>query len=247
MANAMRYDHQQHHQYIPPQQTDLQVLWRDTMHVLWQFLDSEESMKKVDLRKQVEELIYQYICEVPHSRIFVFPNTINVLKSSIEKYDDFSAYKAAIGFEAINQYANNLFTKPWRKEYKTIKMYSGFYKHEIASNLNGAESLFEEMGYRLSDDKQTLVLDGPVCPDRVTSISRDVIAAYVECQVMGEIFAELSNKRITVSWRDIYNFREHNTCMRQSPHEMAVLIQELIQKNHLSRRKGKYRNQMQII
>lgn len=44
------------------------------------------------------------------------------LNSSIAKLEDFSAYKAAIGFEAISQYANNLFTKPWRKEYKVIKV-----------------------------------------------------------------------------------------------------------------------------
>lgn len=42
--------------------------------------------------------------------------------SSIAELEDFSAYKAANGFEAISQYANNLFTKPWRKEYKVIKV-----------------------------------------------------------------------------------------------------------------------------
>lgn len=30
---------------------------------------------------------------------------------------------------------------------------------------------------------QTLVLEGPICPDQVTNVSRDAMAAYVECQV----------------------------------------------------------------
>lgn len=98
------------------------------------------------------------------------------------KMPDFTAYKALIGFEAIAQYANNLFRKPWRKEYRTIKMYSGYYQHEVKANLYDAEKLFEAMGYTLMPN-QTLVLDGPICPDQVTNVSRDAMTAYVECQV----------------------------------------------------------------
>lgn len=62
------------------------------------------------------------------------------------------------------------------------QMYSGYYQHEVDANLIGAEKLFEAMGYTLLSD-QTLVLDGPICPDQVTNVSRDAMAAYVECQV----------------------------------------------------------------
>lgn len=61
-------------------------------------------------------------------------------------------------------------------------MYSGYYQYEVNANLVGAEKLFEAMGYTLLAD-QTLVLDGPICPDQVTNVSRDAMAAYVECQV----------------------------------------------------------------
>lgn len=61
-------------------------------------------------------------------------------------------------------------------------MYSGYYQYEVSANLVGAEKLFEAMGYTLLAD-QTLVLDGPICPDQVTNVSRDAMAAYVECQV----------------------------------------------------------------
>lgn len=61
-------------------------------------------------------------------------------------------------------------------------MYSGYYQYEVNANLVGAEKLFEAMGYTLLPD-QTLILDGPICPDQVTNVSRDAMAAYVECQV----------------------------------------------------------------
>lgn len=43
--------------------------------------------------------------------------------------------------------------------------------------------MFEAMGYIMMSD-HTLSLDGSICPDRVTNVSRDAMTAYVECQVM---------------------------------------------------------------
>lgn len=70
-------------------------------------------------------------------------------------------------------------------------MYSGYYRYEVNANLVGAEKLFEAMGYTLMAD-QTLVLDGPICPDQVTNVSRDAMAAYVECQVILLAFNSLA-------------------------------------------------------
>lgn len=216
------------------------ALWKDIMSVHWKFLDADESMEKIDLRKLLEELILQFLSNIPHDRKFFLPPTVKVLENSIAKLEDFSAYKAAIGFEAISQYANNLFTKPWRKEYKVIKMYSGFYQHEIAANLIGAEVLFEQMGYRTMPN-QTMVLDGPICPDRVTNVSRDAITANVECQIMKEIYRELTEMSLPVNWSDIYSFRQCNTMdVRNSVQHMAVLIQEKHQKTQQARRKESY-------
>lgn len=61
-------------------------------------------------------------------------------------------------------------------------MYSGFYIHHIETNLVGGELMFEIMGYKHVGNGM-LVLDGPICPDRVANISRDALVAYVECQV----------------------------------------------------------------
>lgn len=71
-----------------------------------------------------------FLCVVQHDRKFFLTETAHVLKQSIMKIDDFSAYKALIGFETISQYANNLFRKPWRKEYRCIKVYN-FAQYQI--------------------------------------------------------------------------------------------------------------------
>lgn len=219
----------------------LNALFEQIMNVHWNFLETDESMQKIKLRQDLEDLILRYLCNIPHDRKFLLPPTVRVLQSSIAELEDFSAYKAANGFEAISQYANNLFTKPWRKEYKVIKMYSGFYQHEIAANLIGAEVLFEEMGYRTMPN-QTMVLEEPICPDRVTNVSRDALTANVECRIMKKIYHGLSEMSLRVNWCDIYNFRESNTMdIEQSIQHMAALIQEKHQKTQQARRKGIYR------
>lgn len=68
-----------------------------------------------------------------------------------------------------------------------LQTYCGFYKHQIEANLVGAETMFEAMGYKHVANG-VLILEGPICPDRVSSISRDCLVAYVECQVSYNLF-----------------------------------------------------------
>ncbi|XP_073813274.1 PUB and ZnF_RBZ domain-containing protein tamozhennic [Musca autumnalis] len=182
-------------------------LWEEILKRHWTYLETEESIQKLEERKKLEGCLKELLCIVQHDRKFFLPETATVLKNSIRELNDFNAQKAVAAFEAISQYANNLFTKPWRKEFRILKMYSGFFQHEIHSNLIDAEKLFEAMGYRrLSDD--TLILDGPICPDQVTNVSRDAMAAYVELQIMKNIYMALNGNNMTTTWLDIFRYRE---------------------------------------
>ena len=73
-----------------------------------------------------------------------------------------------------------------------MQQYGGFYKHQVESSLSGAEKMFHAMGY-MSTGQETMVLGGPmtngggqipVDQDRVTTVARDCLLAYVECQVI---------------------------------------------------------------
>lgn len=66
----------------------------------------------------MRELLYN----VDHDRKFFVPATLHVLRETLRRTKDFSACNAMNGFEAVHQYANNLLTKPWRKEFKTIRV-----------------------------------------------------------------------------------------------------------------------------
>lgn len=148
---------------------------------------------------------------MPHNRKFYLPETFKVFKNTVLQMKEFSVVKMLNGFESISQYANNLFTKPWRKEYRTIKMYSGFFIHEINSNLVDSEELFIAMGYKRTANNE-LVLDGEICPDQVMNMSRDAMTAYTECKILNRIYSELtSTYKISCTWADVFNYREQHT------------------------------------
>lgn len=155
---------------------------------------------------------------VPHDRKFFLPVTRHVLSETIRRNPECSMYKTGMGFVAIHQFANNLLTKPWRPEFRTIKTYSGFYQQEIHSQLVDAERMFKEMGYK-SQSNDTLVLKGTLCKDQVSNVSRDALAAYVECQIMSEVFSGLMQLQCTPpSHADIFAVRE----LRQGNVEQTI-------------------------
>ncbi|KAG5672322.1 hypothetical protein PVAND_002456 [Polypedilum vanderplanki] len=207
----------------------LEELWKEILDLHWNYLEMEESLKKIDERKKLEGRLREYISIVPHDRKFFLPETEHVLRISIQQMRDFSAFKGAIGFESISQYANNLFTKPWRKEYRVIKMYSGFYQHEIRNNLLDAEKIFIAMGYKLMPN-QTLVLEGPICPDQVTNVSRDALTAYVECQIMKQVNSELTSIGLATTWNEIFNFRE---CHIGDSSQTIKGLTQMLQSHHI--------------
>ncbi|ALC40548.1 tamo [Drosophila busckii] len=185
----------------------LPELWNEILRRHWSYLETEESILKLEERKKLEGCLKEFLCVVPHDRKFFLPETGHVLRKTVCELTNFNAQQAIVGFEAISQYANNLFTKPWRKEFRVLKTYSGSYQHEVESNLLDADKLFIAMGYRrIAED--TFVLEGPICPDQVTNVSRDAMAAYVECQIMKHIYAGLHTAGFSCSWQDIFHYRE---------------------------------------
>lgn len=80
--------------------------------------------------------------------------------------------------------------------YNVSQIYSGFYQHEVENNLIDAVKMFEAMGYTQLDN-ETLVLQGPICFDQVANVSRDAMAAYVECQVF--LVLEITGVVLTIS------------------------------------------------
>ncbi|XP_032670478.1 uncharacterized protein LOC116843812 isoform X2 [Odontomachus brunneus] len=170
------------------------------------YLQTDDSPLKLQQRHKLEGFIKEYLCLVPNENKYVFQETADILHRSAATVTDFSGYRAATAWSAISLYAANLLAQPWRKEYRTT--YSGYYKHEVEANLIGAELMFEQMGYKHTG-LGVLTLEGPIDPDKVSSVSRDAIVAFVECQILKQIWETVS-QNYTISWLEVLEFRENN-------------------------------------
>lgn len=94
-----------------------------------------------------------------------------------------------------------------------FQVYSGYFKHNIESGLTGAELMLTLMGYRPIGDDGTYILEGPVDPDRVVSVSRDSLVALVECQVgfLIILYTTHEDSSIIYKFHEIacHNYAEH--------------------------------------
>lgn len=172
------------------------------------YLQTDDSPLKLQQRHKLEGFIKEYLCLVPNENKYVFQETADILHRSAATVTDFSGYRAATAWSAISLYAANLLAQPWRKEYRIVRTYSGYYKHEVEANLIGAELMFEQMGYKHTG-LGVLTLEGPIDPDKVSNVSRDAIVAFVECQILKQIWESVSQK-YTISWLEVLEFRENH-------------------------------------
>jgi hypothetical protein len=97
-------------------------LWLKIDQLHLNYLKSEESTAKIEIRKKLKGYIHEYLCLVPQERKFCNRLTSDVIVESARWTDRFSAVKAAGAFEAVETYASNVINQPWRKEFKEIKV-----------------------------------------------------------------------------------------------------------------------------
>ncbi|XP_014274409.1 uncharacterized protein tamo [Halyomorpha halys] len=189
---------------------DLMMVNIDKLH--YNYLSAHESLRKLDEKNHLEGHIKDYLMVAPHEKKFCYRETSHILHKSAEAKENFSGYGASAAWTAIAAYAHNLLAQSWRKEFREIKVYSGYFKHNIESGLTGAELMLTLMGYRPTGDEGTYILEGPVDPDRVVSVSRDSLVALVECQILCSLKTDLIKSGFDCSWLEILEYRELQPC-----------------------------------
>src|SRR5699024_2612194 len=95
---------------------------------------------------KIGTLIAQYLSLIPHHQKFHYTEIRDCLDSSVKQHD-FDPNKAIGAFEAIERYATNLLNYPWRKEYRTIFAFSGFFNRVVNCALVGYEKILQLLGF----------------------------------------------------------------------------------------------------
>ncbi|XP_051698009.1 spermatogenesis-associated protein 2-like protein isoform X1 [Oryctolagus cuniculus] len=98
----------------------------------------------------------------------------------------------ARAFELLELAAVHLYLLPWRKEFTTIKTFSGGYVHVLKGVLS--EELltksFQKMGYVRRDDHR-LMVTAPPPARQLVQVALGCFALRLECEILSEVLAQL--------------------------------------------------------
>ncbi|EAW66697.1 spermatogenesis associated 2 like [Homo sapiens] len=98
----------------------------------------------------------------------------------------------ARAFELLELAAVHLYLLPWRKEFTTIKTFSGGYVHVLKGVLSDDLLLksFQKMGYVRRDSHRLMVTAlPPAC--QLVQVALGCFALRLECEILGEVLAQL--------------------------------------------------------
>ncbi|ELT95106.1 hypothetical protein CAPTEDRAFT_202993 [Capitella teleta] len=76
---------------------------------------------------------------------------------------------------------------PWKKEFYTFKLFSGYYRTVVAKSLLDADRLLELGGYDMDLSGHQMTLKQPPVPDRILRAAAELFLLALELQIQAEI------------------------------------------------------------
>ncbi|XP_007477392.1 spermatogenesis-associated protein 2-like protein [Monodelphis domestica] len=104
----------------------------------------------------------------------------------------------ARAFELLELAAVHLYLFPWRKEFTTIKTFSGGYVHFLKGVLSEdlITKCFQKMGYTRRDEHHLVVVTPPPGYELV-QVALGCFALRLECEILGEILTKLGTSLLS--------------------------------------------------
>ncbi|XP_050395531.1 uncharacterized protein LOC126814445 [Patella vulgata] len=151
---------------------------------------------ETDIKTKLAESIYKILRKSqrnqPLKKVFNFPSFMEVIEVTISN-GHFELEKSAKAFLELERYFKLLYFNPWKTEFWTLKLYSGFYNAKVKSHLSKPEELFYLIGYKKVSDDQ-LVLPERFDRDRILDVCFECLVAAVECATINDMYNEIKHK-----------------------------------------------------
>lgn len=140
------------------------------------------------LEAKVQRLIEIAIKEVPSVILFQTPDYLNIFERALKSHGNTTSEikKLKKTYECLEKYFLQLVEQPWKREFKKIKLYGGFYRTRIKNTLPEPEGIFMQAGYSLHLDKQVLKLENDVQAENVLLLAFDSRLCREQCKIITE-------------------------------------------------------------
>ncbi|KAM5138453.1 spermatogenesis-associated protein 2-like protein [Mantella aurantiaca] len=131
------------------------------------------------------------VLEEPELHNALHNDAFSMIASGLQDQSDLlsALNRMADAFQTLEQAALHLYLTPWRKEYHSIKTYSGHYVHILESALaqDGIILALSKLGYELQEDGTCLSLGVLPSEHALCTASLGFLAAQLECRILADI------------------------------------------------------------
>ncbi|KAM4723045.1 spermatogenesis-associated protein 2-like protein [Rhinophrynus dorsalis] len=150
---------------------------------------------------KVTNLVRDCLLEEPELHGALNSNAFSLIASGLgEKENLHSALQhLSDAFQVLEQAALHLYFAPWRREFLTIKTYSGLYVHvlEVALPQDGICRALQKLGYKPQENGESFLMVDLPSAHVLARAALGFFAAQLECQILSEILTSSSCRALT--------------------------------------------------
>ncbi|XP_051887614.1 spermatogenesis-associated protein 2 [Pristis pectinata] len=146
-------------------------------------------LEDASLKKMAISLLDLYRQEPPERfKLFRF---YDIVENSLKTLKTSSLSALLTAFRILETFCINLFLYPWKKEFKTIKTFTGHFVYYIKSAMceDDVWNILYFIGYHY--EKETYELKNKVNTNHVKFISFELFLAGIECENLLEIYSQI--------------------------------------------------------
>ncbi|XP_067650809.1 uncharacterized protein [Haliotis asinina] len=181
---------------------------RDQARVLYiKSLKNEQvlgSQSMGQVSKSVKKLVRDSLSRIERQCRFQYQEFWTVIEKTAQM-GKLIPDKAAEAFQNLEKYFILLYKMPWKREFRKLKTYCGYFQSKIRSHLEDPESILCLVGFQ-PDTANTLVLKGEPDPQLIITVAFECVVATVECEMLSEFHRKMkeggANVSDVVRWRD---------------------------------------------
>ncbi|XP_077144577.1 spermatogenesis-associated protein 2-like protein [Ranitomeya variabilis] len=140
---------------------------------------------------QIMDLVRQRILEEPDLHNNLQNDAFPLIDCGLQDGADLllALQHLALAFQALEQAALHLYCTPWRREFHTIKTYSGHYVHTLDAALppDAIIRALRRLNYEPEEDGTSLKIHVLPAPQTLAAAALGFLAAQMECHILSDL------------------------------------------------------------
>ncbi|ESO95090.1 hypothetical protein LOTGIDRAFT_232192 [Lottia gigantea] len=139
--------------------------------------------QRKDLGMTIFKLLHKCLPLLHLTLAFTSSAFVEIIEATIED-GKFDGEKSAQAFTELEKYLKLLYDHPWKKEFRVLKLYSGFFNSKVKSHLRNPEQIFEMVGYKRVNESEMILQEVKPNRERLINVCFECLVGAVACKLI---------------------------------------------------------------